>query len=409
MVRYDTDLWSFLKGNDEKSLGISQRLKLANKFVEKFNEIQSKKVKHRDYKPNNVLLNLTPDKKWNGEIEITDFGIAAVGGVLGEQAGSSGWSTVYQYTTTLYDDDDFAARLLVFMILLSWNTAWLFIWDPWDGKPTVTQSFPIEMVFAVCKSWDEIPIMLSFIGKWVGDERFCDEWALYCRSLTANLSVNSNTQCSVNVEMISSEINLDKEMIVTDGTRLHGQASSHLCHSFAIVTSLRKELENVMEGKKSTHGQLAEKLPLEVLEFKTFTSYCSFKDLLLEFVAQISPRSMNGLAGQDSNQKELSAQFCDMEKAIKRLVYPTRAFEEGWKRMGGLRSFFYYFGFEESYHNAFELSYCQVGHPNSGKNSQFYPTAVSLGILASPLPNPPTTFDSALDHNHNVIARNFIF
>ena len=32
----------------------------------------------------------------------------------------------------------------------------------------------------------------------------------------------------------------------------------------------------------------------------------------------------------------------------------------------------------------FELSYLQVGHPNSAANAHFNPTAVSLGILASP-------------------------
>ena len=89
MNRYDTDLWSFLKDNDEKSLGISERLKLATKFCEKFEEIVSKNVFHRDYKPSNVLLNLTPDQEWNGQMEITDFGIAELDDCAGESAGTS--------------------------------------------------------------------------------------------------------------------------------------------------------------------------------------------------------------------------------------------------------------------------------------------------------------------------------
>ena len=55
---------------------------------------------------------------------------------------------------------------------------------------------------------------------------------------------------------------------------------------------------------------------------------CSFSNFLIDFVTEISPRSLHGLAGQNSNQSEISAQFCDLEKAIKRLVYPTRAFEK---------------------------------------------------------------------------------
>ena len=137
---------------------------------------------------------------------------------------------------------------------------------------------------------------------------------------------------------------------------------------------------------------------------------CSFSNFLIDFVAGVSPRSLHGLAGQDSNQQEISAQFCDLEKAIRRLVYPTRAFErEGWKRIRGIRDFFSCFGTWVSYRNTFELSYQQVGHPNSATNTQFYPTAVSLGILASPLQIPTTTFDSALAKDHYVIAGGFKF
>ena len=80
MRRYDTDLWNYLKGKTEQSLGISDRFKLAQSFWEKRKDLRSKNVAHRDLKPKNVLLNLTPNGKWNGEIEITDYGIATVEG-----------------------------------------------------------------------------------------------------------------------------------------------------------------------------------------------------------------------------------------------------------------------------------------------------------------------------------------
>ena len=92
MNRYDTDLWQFLKGNNEKSLGISKRLKMAKTFLGKVEEIHRAQVFHRDLKPSNVLINLTSDGKWDGQLEITDFGIAAIEKGGGKSSGTSGWA-----------------------------------------------------------------------------------------------------------------------------------------------------------------------------------------------------------------------------------------------------------------------------------------------------------------------------
>ena len=35
---------------------------------------------------------MTPDGKWNGQMEITDFGIASYGSGIGKKAGTSGWA-----------------------------------------------------------------------------------------------------------------------------------------------------------------------------------------------------------------------------------------------------------------------------------------------------------------------------
>ena len=91
------------------------------------------------------------------------------------------------------------------------------------------------------------------------------------------------------------------------------------------------------------------------------------------------------------------------------LSTPTRAFQkEGWKRMNMVWHFFYDFAIdirEGFYADTFKLSYLQVGHPNSAANAKFYPTAISLGIIASPQQIPPRNFDSALAKKHYVIVR----
>ena len=237
MNRFDTDLWSFLKGNNETSLGISERLKLAQKFVEKVEEIHGKQVFNRDLKPLNVLINLRLDGKWNGEMEITDFGIARIRRREGIKAGTSGWANNEQFTGESFGYDDFGARLLVFMILLSWNRAWSFIWD---GTPTVDSAHPIEKLFLECEGWAEIPTLLTKIGSLIGSQSFLDDWALYCRSINANISIDANTQKSVDVEKMFSQMRLDKSEFITNGTKVHCQDFTNLCHSFAIVTALRR-------------------------------------------------------------------------------------------------------------------------------------------------------------------------
>ena len=401
MNRYDTDLWRFLKGHDEKSFTLSDRLKVAQKFLRKLKEIKTKKYNHRDLKPSNVLLNLTPEGKWNGQMEITDFGISDHRKSNGKRAGICGWAKTEQFTDGR-NSDEFAARLLVFMILLSWNTAWWFIWD---GTATVNLANPVEKLFSECRLSNQIPNLLSKISSLVGSQNFRDEWALYCRSTTANIEVDSNTQKSINVDLLRSKINLDEIVFVTNGTKMHKQEFSNLCHSFSIVTSFRRELCNVMEGKNkaivSNGGNM------EAMEVLDKDVKCSFSNFLIQFVTGISPRSLHGLAGQNWNQQELSAQFCDLEKGIKRLVYPTRAFGwEGWKRMNGVDRFFSVFR-HPSFHADFELSYCKAGHPNSATNVRFYPTARNLNIFASPPQLPATTFDAELSQNHYVIVRDF--
>ena len=124
----------------------------------------------------------------------------------------------------------------------------------------------IETLFIGCKGKKDIPKLLSEIGSRISSQSFVDEWYLYCRSATASFNIDSNTQKSINVEKLFTNLTLDKEGSVTNGTKIHGQEFSNLCHSFAIVTSLRRELANVMNGKSTTNEKFKDKTPLEVLD-----------------------------------------------------------------------------------------------------------------------------------------------
>ena len=114
----------------------------------------------------------------------------------GPNPGTSGWTEGNQFTDGYINFDPFAARLVVFMILLSWNRAWWFIWD---GTPTTVDN-PIENLFLECEKWNDIGKLLFKIGSRIGSESFREEWALYCRSATTNFQIDSNTQKSINIE-----------------------------------------------------------------------------------------------------------------------------------------------------------------------------------------------------------------
>ena len=162
MERYNIDLWRFLKENNERSLDLPERLKMAEKFMEQVGEIKSRIEGHRDLKPSNVLLNVKPENsKWNGDMQITDFGIAGIGAGDRIRGGTSGWAEGDQFTALNKSSDNFAARLVIFMVLLSWKKAWTFIWN---GTPTVNLADPIERLFVECKRFADIPNLLSEIN-----------------------------------------------------------------------------------------------------------------------------------------------------------------------------------------------------------------------------------------------------
>ena len=296
MERYDTDLWAFLKSNNEISFDLSERIQMAKRFLQKVEEIKYHNVQHGDLKPSNVLINLTPEGKWNGKMEITDYGISQFqfgGFVRHHSAGTSGWSTSIEFRSKFASGkslDYFAPRLLVYMILLSWNRAWSYIWD---GISTSTPENEVECLFSHANNDFSIENLLKEIEARIGQESFCEKWAAYCKSSTSNFVVNSNTQRSLDVEQEFSNMNLNLQDFVTDGTIVHDQKLTDLCHSFSIISSLRKELLNNMAGRK-TKGEGFHRVnkmeAFEALDIRRPGWPCSFSNMLADFVMEVSPR-----------------------------------------------------------------------------------------------------------------------
>ena len=316
MKKYDTDLWTYLKRN--KTLDISTRIEIAKKFMYKVRHLKSKEVSHRDLKPKNVLLNLKEDGQWDSkELEITDYGISQFGHGGNVSAGTYGFAPGYQFTSA-HGNDDHNARLVIFLILLSWDAAWAFIWDGVPISKLVEEENEINSMFGRCQDFNGIMSLLTDISHRVKDITFQKQWADYCASFKKSFAdIDSNTQRSVQLIEEVQERKMDGKKI-DDGTKLHEQDFSNLCSAFSTMTCFRKELQRIMDGELS---EFENETPLQVLDVDQ--GLCSFFKFIHQFIGAVSPRSMHGLDGQNWNQKEISNQLANVETGLRRLEYAT--------------------------------------------------------------------------------------
>lgn len=106
MKLYDTDLWKYLKKDDGMSIGIRERFLLAEEFLREMDLIEKANVLHSDIKPSNILMNLDDDGKWNGDLVVTDFGIARNKETWPnkKRGGTSGWADTEQFSKFAPDD-----------------------------------------------------------------------------------------------------------------------------------------------------------------------------------------------------------------------------------------------------------------------------------------------------------------
>lgn len=301
MDYYDTDLWKFLRQNDEHGSPFTERCKLAKSFMLAVNEVfkasetktESTKtfLRHRDIKPTNILINLDVNGFWNGELVLTDYGISAddvykkreipldeialkteeMRGLFLEEnqntksAGTPGWAPPYQFAnvsssdtqadTTYFPDrnsllgqDAYATRLTLIMIFLSWNRAWTFIWEPIDNseEENIIEEY-IAHFLQIDLSFTKISEYINFLDKTFQENpNLYQQWEKYCQSSNNDFSsMSKNTQKSIDVWKEFSNMQIDLTDYATGGSLLHFQNATNLCHSFAIITSFRTEIRNV--------------------------------------------------------------------------------------------------------------------------------------------------------------------
>ena len=118
--------------------------------------------------------------------------------------------------------------------------------------------------------------------------------------------VSDNTQNSVDV-MADIEIYLTSigTSFVTnpDGTHIHDQKMSSLCHSYAVISGLRKILRKFLENERSSvdsNASLSSSIKNEMIDridsakkSMNERGKCSFSKILSVFVGCISPRTFD--------------------------------------------------------------------------------------------------------------------
>ena len=152
--------------------------------------------------------------------------------------------------------------------------------------------------------------------------------------------IPEHTQCSINVQKIEDLTNLTKSSgtFSNDRTAFHQQKRSNLCHSFSIVSCFRNCL---LKFLKSLQNIDQEKLSKIEEELKKSDGIYSFRSFLVNFVANVNPRSYEGLvnpAGADPF--EIEKQTAVVELVVNRLVNPTMFEIAGWKRLFAGREIF---------------------------------------------------------------------
>ena len=89
---------------------------------------------------------------------------------------------------------------------------------------------------------------------------------------------------------------------------------------------------------------------------------CSFQSMLSNLIANVNPRSLEGLDGDGFLNSLIIKQPALLDTVVQRLVRRTLLETEGWRRIPGLVHFFKAFGLD---HRHYELAAYRVPHPNS--------------------------------------------
>ena len=192
------------------------------------------------------------------------------------------------------------------------------------------------------------------------------------------VEIKAETQTSRNlvaeVGKLMNDVN--RTAMVTNGTVMHDQKDTNLCHSFGINSGLRKALVNLVEGRKSEqvkygfYNDLVVKKDKEGLEIFNDNSewgyrehnICSFQAMLSNLIGNVNPTSFFGLDGDTLQKSSIAKQATQLDKVIGRLTSKTLLEDFGWKRILGAVKFLESFGLNPDH---YDLEAVKVSHPNS--------------------------------------------
>ena len=112
-------------------------------------------------------------------------------------------------------------------------------------------------------------------------------------NITSVRDISENTQNSVDVmtELENYLTKIGTSFVVnTDGTHIHDQKRTNLCHSYSTISGLKQLMRKFLENEVSDIS--ARKLVLKSMNER---GDCSFNRMLSVFVSCVSPRTFEDL------------------------------------------------------------------------------------------------------------------
>ena len=150
MPLYAKSLWALLKESRSYPMTIMdtlQRLQMLESIIKTLGDLQDRNLCHLDIKPSNILINLTENGQWNGDLVLTDFGLSGTVDSATGRAGTPGFGSPEQFVDHVHKhSDNYGLGKLAVLLIFAWNHAWELLAQPKDLQEAIKDSEGYEFI-----------------------------------------------------------------------------------------------------------------------------------------------------------------------------------------------------------------------------------------------------------------------
>ena len=358
MPIYSSNLWNYFKraGNHNIAISMAVRFDLFTKILAGLSYIQYRGFKHLDIKLSNILIQTNnTSEEWDGtNCVITDFGIGGKTDKNVAKAGTPGFASPEQLIGQAdFKSDNYSLGRLMIFIFSTWQGAWNLAYQPIENE--VKKKLPVEPIhhdlFLVISNLIQLEpdsrAELTYVTKRMIQLKTrltqispVDSYKADLNEIVAERNaevrsrkvlnfqdVGERTQCSVvlHKEIEAATEHLRHKIPNRLATQtVHDQMGTHLCTSFATISTLRAAQIRYLSKKRHFNPKDLRK------QMKGWKGDFSFNNYLTLFTGCVSLRNLEGLIINSTGMLSLmEKQQQIISTAVYRLVYETVLDVEG--------------------------------------------------------------------------------